>query len=180
MTAHHRAAAGRSCPLPLLLTPSMGSSLACLIAPASSRRLACNDSLADAVTCGFVPVIVVASDSTPATWGAALVWWGCAFLYAFAAITRLGYCNLTHSNGPWFVGVPAPFCALVISTSRLISRSDPRRSGFHFIHRRDEDSLGRLPARIWMRANSPNQVVVSEPQRNTAAGLGSFDRVRFA
>jgi CDP-diacylglycerol--serine O-phosphatidyltransferase len=79
------------------------------------------DSLNDAVTCGFVPVIVLASDSMPATWGAALVWWGCAFLYALCAITRLGYYNLTHDNGPWFVGLPAPFCALVISTSLLWS-----------------------------------------------------------
>lgn len=79
------------------------------------------DSLADAVTSGFVPVIVLASDSTPATWGAALVWWCCAFLYVLAAITRLGYYNLTHGNGPWFVGLPAPFCALVVSTSLLFS-----------------------------------------------------------
>lgn len=79
------------------------------------------DSLTDAVTCGFVPVIVLAADSTPATWGAALAWWSCAFLYTFAAITRLGYYNLTHGNGPWFVGVPAPCCALVISTSLLWS-----------------------------------------------------------
>ena len=77
------------------------------------------DSLTDAVTCGFVPVIVLASDSTPATWGAALAWWSCAFLYTFAAITRLGYYNLTHSDG--FVGLPAPCCALVVSTSLLWS-----------------------------------------------------------
>lgn len=79
------------------------------------------DSLTDAVTCGFVPVIVLASDSTPATLAAALVWWSCAFLYTFAAITRLGYYNLTHDNGPWFIGLPAPCCALVISTSLLWS-----------------------------------------------------------
>ena len=79
------------------------------------------DSLADAVTCGFVPVIVLASNSTPATWSAALAWWVCAFLYALAAITRLGYYNLTHGNGPWFIGLPAPFCALVVSTSLLWS-----------------------------------------------------------
>ena len=79
------------------------------------------DSLTDAVTCGFVPVIVLASDSTPATGGAALAWWSCAFLYTFAAITRLGYYNLTHGNGPGFVGVPAPCCALVVSTSLLWS-----------------------------------------------------------
>jgi len=79
------------------------------------------DSLADAVTSGFVPVIVLASDSTPATRGAAFAWWGCAFLYSFAAITRLGYYNLTHGDGPWFVGLPAPFCALVVSTSLLWS-----------------------------------------------------------
>jgi len=79
------------------------------------------DSLTDAVTCGFVPVIVLASNNTPATWGAALVWWSCAFLYALAVITRLGYYNLTHGNGPWFIGLPAPFCALVVSTSLLWS-----------------------------------------------------------
>ena len=79
------------------------------------------DSLTDAVTCGFVPVIVLASDSTPATVVAALGWWSCAFLYTFAAISRLGYYNLTHDNGPWFIGLPAPFCALVISTSLLWS-----------------------------------------------------------
>jgi CDP-diacylglycerol--serine O-phosphatidyltransferase len=79
------------------------------------------DSLADAVTSGFVPVIVLASDSTPATWGAAIAWWGCEFLYALAAITRLGYYNLKHGDGPWFVGLPAPFCALVVATSLLWS-----------------------------------------------------------
>lgn len=79
------------------------------------------DSLADAVTSGFVPVIVLASDSTPMTCRAALAWWGCAFLYSLAAITRLGYYNLTHGDGPWFVGLPAPFCALLISTSLLWS-----------------------------------------------------------
>jgi phosphatidylserine synthase len=79
------------------------------------------DSLTDAVTCGFVPVIVLASDSAPVNPGAALFWWGCAFLYVLAAISRLGYYNLTHSNGPWFIGLPAPCCALVISTSLLWS-----------------------------------------------------------
>jgi len=79
------------------------------------------DSLTDAVTCGFVPVIVLASDSTPSTLAAALAWWTCAFLYTFAAINRLGYYNLTHDDGPWFIGLPAPCCALVISTSLLWS-----------------------------------------------------------
>lgn len=79
------------------------------------------DSLADAVTSGFVPVIVLATDSTPITLGPALAWWGCAFLYSLAAITRLGYYNLKHGDGPWFVGLPAPFCALLISTSLLWS-----------------------------------------------------------
>jgi len=79
------------------------------------------DSLTDAITSGFVPVIVLASDSTPVTWTAALAWWSCAFLYAFAAITRLGYYNLTHGDGPWFIGLPAPFCTLVVSTSLLWS-----------------------------------------------------------
>ena len=79
------------------------------------------DSLTDAVTCGFVPVIVLASDSTPATWSGAFAWWSCAFVYTLAAITRLGYYNLKHGDGRWFVGIPAPLCTLVISTSLLWS-----------------------------------------------------------
>jgi phosphatidylserine synthase len=122
MTSHHRAAAGA-----LMAVAVIADTFDGLFARLFDRTRFQSafgvqlDSLNDAVTCGFVPVIVLASDSTPATWVPALVWWGCAFLYALAAITRLGYYNLTHGNGPWFIGLPAPFCALVISTSLLWS-----------------------------------------------------------
>jgi phosphatidylserine synthase len=122
MTSHHRAAAGAFMAVAVIADTFDGLFARRFDRTGFQSAFGVQlDSLTDAVTCGFVPLIVLASDSTPATWGAALVWWGCAFLYALAAITRLGYYNLTHDNGPWFVGLPAPFCALVISTSLLWS-----------------------------------------------------------
>lgn len=122
MTTHHRAAAGAFMAVAVIADTFDGRFARLFDRTGFQSAFGVQlDSLADAVTCGFVPVIVLASDSTPATWGAALAWWGCAFLYALAAITRLGYYNLTHGNGPWFVGLPAPFCALVVSTSLLWS-----------------------------------------------------------
>src|SRR6185295_18665663 len=122
MVAHHRAAAGALIAVTVIADTFDG--LFARLFDRTSFQSAVGvqlDSLTDAVTSGFVPVIVLASDSTPAAWSAALVWWACAFLYALAAISRLGYYNLTHDNGPWFVGVPAPCCALVVSTSLLWS-----------------------------------------------------------
>jgi CDP-diacylglycerol---serine O-phosphatidyltransferase len=120
MTAHHRAAAGAFMAVAVIADTFDGRFARLFDRTGFQSAFGVQlDSLADAVTSGFVPVIVLASDSTPATWGAALAWWGCAFLYALAAITRLGYYNLTHGDGPWFVGLPAPFCALVVSTSLL-------------------------------------------------------------
>lgn len=122
MTSHHRAAAGA-----LMAVAVIADTFDGLVARMFDRTGFQSafgvqlDSLTDAVTCGFVPLIVLASDTTLATWGAVFAWWGCAFLYALAAITRLGYYNLTHGDGTWFVGLPAPFCALVISTSLLWS-----------------------------------------------------------
>ena len=122
VTAHHRAAAGAFMAVAVIADTFDGLFARLFDRTGFQSAFGVQlDSLADAVTCGFVPIIVLASDSTPATGGAALAWWACAFLYALAAITRLGYYNLTHGNGPWFVGLPAPFCALVISTSLLWS-----------------------------------------------------------
>jgi CDP-diacylglycerol--serine O-phosphatidyltransferase len=122
MIAHHRAAAGAFMAVAVIADTFDGLFARLFDRTGFQSAFGVQiDSLADAVTCGFVPIIVLASDSTPATWGGALAWWGCAFLYALAAITRLGYYNLTHDNGPWFVGLPAPFCALVVSTSLLWS-----------------------------------------------------------
>jgi CDP-diacylglycerol--serine O-phosphatidyltransferase len=122
MTYHHRAAAGALMAVAVIADTFDGRFARLFDRNGFQSAFGVQlDSLADAVTCGFVPVIVLASDSMPATGGAALLWWGCAFLYALAAITRLGYYNLTHGNGLWFVGLPAPFCALVVSTSLLWS-----------------------------------------------------------
>jgi CDP-diacylglycerol---serine O-phosphatidyltransferase len=122
MTAHHRAAAGAFMAVAVIADTFDGRFARLFDRTSFQSAFGVQlDSLADAVTSGLVPVIVLASDNTPATWGAALAWWGCAFLYALAAITRLGYYNLTHGNGPWFVGLPAPFCTLVVSTSLLWS-----------------------------------------------------------
>ena len=122
MISHHRAAAGAFMAVAVIADTFDGRFARLFDRTRFQSALGVQlDSLTDAVTCGFVPVIVLASDSTPATWGAAFAWWSCAFLYTFAAITRLGYYNLTHGDGLWFVGLPAPFCALVISTSLLWS-----------------------------------------------------------
>lgn len=122
MMAHQRAAAGALMAVAVILDTFDG--LFARLFNRNSFQSAFGvqlDSLTDAVTSGFVPVIVLASDITSATWSVALAFWSCAFLYTFAAITRLGYYNLTHNNGPWFIGAPAPCCALVISTSLLWS-----------------------------------------------------------
>jgi len=118
ITTHHRAAAGAFMAVAVIADTFDGLFARLFDRTGFQSAFGVQlDSLTDAVTCGFVPVIVLASDRTQATWGAGLAWWGCAFLYVLAAISRLGYYNLTHGNGPWFVGLPAPFCVLVVSTS---------------------------------------------------------------
>ena len=120
MIAHHRAAAGALMAIAVIADTFDGLFARLFDRTAFQSAFGVQlDSLTDAVTSGFVPVIVLASDSTPATWTTALAWWSCAFLYTVAAISRLGYYNLTHGNGPWFIGAPAPCCALVVSTSLL-------------------------------------------------------------
>ncbi len=122
ITAHHRAAAGAFMAVAVIADTFDGTFARLFDRTHFQSAFGVQiDSLADAVTSGFVPVIVLASDSAPATLGANVAWWGCAFLYAVAAITRLGYYNITHGYGPSFIGLPAPFCALVVSTSLLWS-----------------------------------------------------------
>jgi CDP-diacylglycerol--serine O-phosphatidyltransferase len=80
------------------------------------------DSLADAITSGFVPVIVVASTALGEPWWRVAVWAIAAAAYVIAALTRLGYYNLTESSQPYFVGLPAPAATLIMSSVLL---SDP-------------------------------------------------------
>lgn len=86
------------------------------------------DSLSDAINAGFVPVIVLGALTIEAASWASLAWWIVAGVYTVCAVTRLGYFNITHDQGPWFVGLPTPVSSLVVSTC-LIWRPGPLVSG---------------------------------------------------
>jgi phosphatidylserine synthase len=79
------------------------------------------DSLADAIVSGIVPVVCVIhlfGRTAPPVQRAAL--WGCGVLWAIAAITRLGYFNLTDDDADdRFVGLPAPVASLIVATAML-------------------------------------------------------------
>jgi CDP-diacylglycerol---serine O-phosphatidyltransferase len=77
------------------------------------------DSLADAINSGFVPVLVLGVASIRDTSAATLLWFLVAVTFTVCAVTRLGYYNLTHDQGPWFDGLPTPVSTLFISTALL-------------------------------------------------------------
>ena len=77
------------------------------------------DSLADAINSGFVPVLVLGVATIQGASAATLLWWLVAVAFTICAVTRLGYYNLTHEDGPWFQGLPTPVSTLIISTSLL-------------------------------------------------------------
>jgi CDP-diacylglycerol---serine O-phosphatidyltransferase len=77
------------------------------------------DSLADAITSGFVPVIVMTSTALGReTWQVGL-WAVAALAYVVAALTRLGYYNLTESQHDHFIGLPAPAASLFVCSLLL-------------------------------------------------------------
>jgi CDP-diacylglycerol--serine O-phosphatidyltransferase len=77
------------------------------------------DSLADAITSGFVPVIVMTSTVLGReTWQVGL-WAIAALAYVVAALTRLGYYNLTESRHDHFIGLPAPAASLFVCSLLL-------------------------------------------------------------
>jgi len=77
------------------------------------------DSLTDAITFGFVPVIALYM-LLPTMSGAALLgWWLAGFFYVASAITRLGFYNIIHKDVPGFIGLPTPVSALVWSSLLL-------------------------------------------------------------
>src|SRR5215211_320177 len=86
------------------------------------------DSLSDAVTFGLVPALVPYLLGAPQSTGAKLAWWAAAFVYVLCVVTRLGAYNVTHGDGSWFVGVPTPVSALVVS-SALLARAGALASG---------------------------------------------------
>ena len=77
------------------------------------------DSLADAVNSGMLPVAVMLSLLTTMSHPAAAVWIVAAFIYLLGVVTRLGFYNLTHEEGEFFVGLPAPVAALAVATMLL-------------------------------------------------------------
>lgn len=79
------------------------------------------DSLADAINSGFVPVVVLTALTVHGPPLAAAAWWGVGCLFTLAAVTRLGYYNITHDQHPWFVGVPTPVASLIVVTALLFS-----------------------------------------------------------
>lgn len=77
------------------------------------------DSLADAINAGFVPVIVLGSLVIDSASWMSFAWWLVACVYVLCAVTRLGYFNITHDQGPWFIGLPTPVSSLIVSTSLI-------------------------------------------------------------
>jgi len=77
------------------------------------------DSLADAVNSGVVPIAVMLGLLPAMSKTAAGVWIAAAFVYLLGVVTRLGFYNLTHEEGKFFVGLPAPVAALTVATMLL-------------------------------------------------------------
>jgi CDP-diacylglycerol--serine O-phosphatidyltransferase len=77
------------------------------------------DSLADAVNSGVVPIAVMLGLLPAMSNQAAAVWIATAFVYLLGVVTRLGFYNLTHEEGEFFVGLPAPVAALTVATMLL-------------------------------------------------------------
>ena len=77
------------------------------------------DSLADAVNSGVVPIAVMLALMPAMSSRAAAVWIAAAFIYLLGVVTRLGFYNLTHEEGQFFVGLPAPVAALTVATMLL-------------------------------------------------------------
>ena len=79
------------------------------------------DSLADAVTFGFVPIVCLLllwdAGASPA---ALLSWYAGAILYLVGALTRLGCYNLHQAGDDRFLGVPTTLAAFLLSALYLM------------------------------------------------------------
>jgi CDP-diacylglycerol--serine O-phosphatidyltransferase len=76
------------------------------------------DSLADAVTFGLAPVVLVGA-RFPADGVSALFSWSVAVFYMVAVATRLAFYNVQDDDDR-FIGIPTPAAALVCCTSLLL------------------------------------------------------------
>jgi len=75
------------------------------------------DSLSDAITFGLVPMVTLYLLLPPSGTVEDVVFGLAALAYVIAAITRLGYYNLTIAETPGFIGLPVPAAGLILSTA---------------------------------------------------------------
>jgi len=76
------------------------------------------DSLSDALVFGLAPIAVASLLPGRSTGAASVVWWGAAFIYVVATVTRLSFFDVERDESR-FIGVPTPAIALVWSTCLL-------------------------------------------------------------
>jgi CDP-diacylglycerol--serine O-phosphatidyltransferase len=94
------------------------------------------DSLADAVSFGFAPVMCMVMlrwrpasaglseasaglSSAPA--GLEFLWWLSIFFFVACAVSRLAFYNVSHEQTDGFIGLPAPVAALIWATVLLLN-----------------------------------------------------------
>ncbi len=80
------------------------------------------DSLVDAIAFGLTPVVVLTALPDRATGALAFWWWGAAFLYVLAAVTRLCFYNI-NGDDDGFVGIPMPAAALILCSAIVFNPS---------------------------------------------------------
>ena len=77
------------------------------------------DSLADALTFGLVPVVVLSLLVPFGSTAGQLAWVAAAFFYVLAAVTRLGFYDLHHAEHLGFIGLPTTVTGLIWSSTFL-------------------------------------------------------------
>ena len=75
------------------------------------------DSLTDAVNSAVVPVVALSALVVRQSNTLVIVWWCAAAMYVVAAVTRLGFYNLSLASD--FVGLPTPVPALLVASVLL-------------------------------------------------------------
>lgn len=115
-----RAIAGAGIALSVVLDTFDGRFARRFVRTAAERAFGVQlDSLADAINSGVVPIVVAMSLLRPTSIVDGALWMAAAFVYLLGVVTRLGYYNLTHDDGEFFTGLPAPVAALLVATLML-------------------------------------------------------------
>jgi CDP-diacylglycerol--serine O-phosphatidyltransferase len=78
------------------------------------------DSLSDGVVFGVAPVVCTAAAARASDVGT--FWWAAAFAYVLAALTRLGFYNVSDDRRS-FIGMPAPVAGLIWSSAMIASQN---------------------------------------------------------